>query len=60
MESFYRHQRTRLGILMNGTKPVGGKWNFDHENRKRYDGKVPLIGPLNFSHNVSSLKKNDQ
>jgi deoxyribodipyrimidine photolyase-related protein len=33
MESFYRAQRNRLGILVEGGKPVGGKWNFDKENR---------------------------
>ena len=33
MENFYRTQRKRLGILMEGEKPVGGAWNFDKENR---------------------------
>lgn len=42
MESFYRKQRTRLNILMDGSEPVGGSWNFDKENRlpppKKYEG----------------------
>ena len=33
MENFYRAQRRRLNILMNGDKPVGGNWNYDAENR---------------------------
>ena len=33
MENFYRQQRKRLDILMDGEKPVGGAWNFDKENR---------------------------
>ena len=33
MENFYRAQRRRLGILMEGDLPVGGAWNFDAENR---------------------------
>ncbi len=33
MESFYRRQRARLGILMDGDAPVGGRWNFDADNR---------------------------
>ena len=33
MESFYRSQRNRLGVLVKAGKPVGGKWNFDKENR---------------------------
>ena len=33
MENFYRAQRVRLNILMEGADPVGGKWNYDAENR---------------------------
>lgn len=33
MENFYRAQRVRLGILMDGDQPLGGAWNFDKENR---------------------------
>lgn len=33
MENFYRAQRVRLGILMDGNQPLGGAWNFDKENR---------------------------
>lgn len=35
MSGFYQHQRRRLNVLMELDKPVGGKWNFDDENRKR-------------------------
>ena len=34
MEDFYRWQRKRLNILMDGDTPVGGQWNFDEENRE--------------------------
>ena len=34
MENFYRKQRLRLNILMDGSKPLGGQWNFDKENRE--------------------------
>lgn len=33
MENFYRAQRVRLGILLDDGKPVGGRWNFDADNR---------------------------
>lgn len=33
MENFYRSQRVRLSILMDGDQPLGGTWNFDHDNR---------------------------
>jgi deoxyribodipyrimidine photolyase-related protein len=36
MENFYRYMRLKHQILMDGSnKPIGGKWNFDHENRKK-------------------------
>lgn len=34
MEYFYRDMRRRTGLLMDGDDPVGGRWNFDAENRK--------------------------
>ena len=34
MEDFYRWQRQRLGYLMDGDEPAGGRWNFDHDNRE--------------------------
>jgi deoxyribodipyrimidine photolyase-related protein len=34
MEFFYREMRRKTGLLMDGEKPVTGKWNFDKENRK--------------------------
>ena len=34
MEYFYREQRVKTDLLMNGKKPEGGRWNFDRENRK--------------------------
>ncbi|MEM1313693.1 MAG: cryptochrome/photolyase family protein [Pseudomonadota bacterium] len=34
MEYFYREMRRAHGVLMEGDKPAGGKWNYDHDNRK--------------------------
>jgi len=34
MEDFYRWQRKRLNVLMDGDEPMGGRWNFDEENRQ--------------------------
>ena len=34
MEWFYRDMRRKTGLLMDGGNPVGGQWNYDHDNRK--------------------------
>ena len=34
MEDFYRQQRARLGYLMEGDQPTGGRWNYDADNRQ--------------------------
>ncbi|MCX8118381.1 MAG: cryptochrome/photolyase family protein [Desulfobacterota bacterium] len=38
MTRFYMAQRKRLKILLEGDRPIGGKWSFDPENRK----KIPM------------------
>lgn len=56
MENFYRYMRKRFGILMTGNDPIGKQWNFDAENRNKYDGSVPLVSHLKFDHDLSELK----
>ena len=34
MEYFYRDIRRKTGLLIENGEPVGGKWNFDRDNRK--------------------------
>ena len=34
MEDFYRDQRRRFDVLMQGSDPVGNRWNYDEENRE--------------------------
>ena len=42
MQHFYSWQRRRLDILVDGDSPVGGRWSFDTENRKKLPrGHVP-------------------
>ena len=46
MEHFYREQRRRFGVLMADGEPVGGRFNFDADNRRRFDARGPgLIDP---------------
>jgi deoxyribodipyrimidine photolyase-related protein len=57
MESFYRNMRKKFNILMEQDEPMGGKWNFDHENRKAFDHKVTLPNLTFQSKNIQQLKK---
>lgn len=42
MEFFYRMMRKRLNLLMDDDKPVGGKWNYDHDNRARLPKDITI------------------
>lgn len=46
MEHFYREMRRRTGLLMEGDKPAGGRWNHDHDNRKPARADLFRPGPL--------------
>lgn len=48
MEWFYREMRKKTGLLMEGDKPVGDKWNYDHQNRKAPPKTVNSMGPMSF------------
>lgn len=46
LENFYREMRRHFGILLeDGAQPVGGKWNFDEENRKPLPAGLRLPEP---------------
>lgn len=47
LEDFYRDARRRLGVLMDGDEPAGGRWNFDTENREPppRSGHLDTVGP---------------
>ncbi len=55
MENFYRQMRRNLGILLhdNGA-PIGGRWNFDHDNRKRLPRSSVPPTPLSFTPDVTT------
>ena len=42
MAQFYMDQRRRTGILMQDNKPMGGRWSFDQENRKKLPKGYPV------------------
>ena len=55
METFYHEVRRKHDILMEKGKPLGGKWNFDSENRKKLPSSVTPPPPLEFPRDVSAL-----
>jgi deoxyribodipyrimidine photolyase-related protein len=55
MEYFYRDMRRRHRVLLEGEEPVGGKWNFDAENRK--PPAEGLKGPRRISHRKDAITK---
>ena len=40
MADFYKWQRRRMNLLMEKDEPLGGKWSFDEENRKKVPKKL--------------------
>jgi deoxyribodipyrimidine photolyase-related protein len=49
MEYFYRDMRRQTGLLMDGDQPVGGKWNYDSENRKPAGSDLFMPAPRTVS-----------
>lgn len=50
MEFFYREMRKKTGILMQGKKPTGGKWNYDADNRKSANKTLSFPKTPTFRH----------
>ncbi len=56
MERFYRQMRVKHRVLIDASKkPEGGQWNFDHDNRKRWNGTPPEPVDHTRRHDHSSL-----
>lgn len=49
MEYFYRDMRRRTGLLMDGDRPAGGRWNFDRDNRKAASADLLRSKPMQFT-----------
>ncbi|WP_225008710.1 cryptochrome/photolyase family protein [Novosphingobium percolationis] len=54
MEWFYRDMRRKTGLLMEGDKPVGGRWNFDAENRAGPEPGATFPVPPHFAQDSTS------
>ena len=49
MDFFYRDMRRDHNILMDGGEPIGGKWNFDSDNRGSPKAGMVIPPPLQFA-----------
>ncbi|MEL7255890.1 MAG: cryptochrome/photolyase family protein [Pseudomonadota bacterium] len=53
MAEYYKYQRKRLNVMMEGDDPQGGQWSFDEDNRKKVPkkllGDIPDLPILNRS-----------
>ncbi len=55
--SFYKAERIKRKVLMDGESPIGGQWSFDAENRLRFpkDRKPPQISwPKKTVHHIEA------
>ncbi len=58
METFYRNMRKKYDIMMETEdKPVTGQWNYDQDNRNKYDGEYPIPDPISFEAEVEEIVK---
>lgn len=55
MESFYRMMRKKHNILVSNDQPVGGKWNFDQSNRKKWKGTPEIPHERGFRKDVKTI-----
>lgn len=55
LENFYRNLRKKYHVLVVNDKPVGGKWNFDSENRNKWKNQVTVPGALLFKNEVTNI-----
>lgn len=55
MENFYRHMRKKHDILMVNGQPDGGKWNFDHSNRKKWTGNPEIPHERGFRKDATQI-----
>ena len=59
MASFYQKMRIKMSILIDeNTKPIGGKWSYDEENRKKIPQNIniPEKPSLTNNNDINDLK----
>lgn len=57
LEFFYRQLRKQHDVLMDGKDPVGGQWNFDHDNRESFGRTGPQSLPRQKSFRMDDISR---
>ena len=58
--NYYKQMRKKMNLLLEDNKPIGGKWSFDEDNRKKLPSgyeipKLPTIKPYKEFSEISSV-----
>ncbi len=58
MADFYKQERIRLNVLVDGEEPEGGRWSFDEDNRKKLPRNLepPVIQPAEGTSHVAPVQ----
>lgn len=55
LENFYRLLRKKNHVLVANEKPLGGKWNYDSDNRNKWRNQVAIPNALLFQNEVIEI-----
>ena len=58
--NYYKQMRKKMNLLLENDKPIGGKWSFDEDNRKKLPSgyeipKLPIIKPYKEFSEISNV-----
>ena len=58
--NYYKQMRKKMNLLLEDDKPIGGKWSFDEDNRKKLPSgyeipKLPIIKPYKEFSEISNV-----
>jgi deoxyribodipyrimidine photolyase-related protein len=56
MEYFYREMRKQTNVLMDDKQPMGGKWNYDAENRKPFGKNIDIPERTQFAQDSITIE----
>ncbi len=57
MEPFYRMMRRKHDVLMDDGDPLGGRWNYDGDNRKKWKGEPEIPHERGFRKDLEALEQ---